>query len=480
LASETTFDGGSDLRVWRASGSAYNGLTFSYTDIPVTAYLAPTYADQPGMPGSVSTDYSFVIGADWRNGMLVTSHHGTLAGDGFTTTKAIIDLFNAPTSGAPTLNQEIDIDPGPGIATYYPAAALDGAGNIGITWMESSASEYISDYVAVHEVAAAPGSYSPPVDVFPGLSSNPYAFRAGDYSSLVIDPSSPAKFWGSSEYSPLNSSSDLWATAVYEFHADITPAQHFYSFNLDAGGTITLTTSTPSDQGGEFQNTLIPQIQLFDGNGNLVATGTVLADGHNEQIVFTNNTGVAATYYVAISAQNQTHGEFYLDKQDPPAQSPSESSSVQLGGPGSQTGGAGNPGILTPGPVSGFSAALGSATAVTIGSGGDDAVALALRALGSRAVGARGALLAALLRVPGDSAYLSHPAVGRDDNASTRPALSSSAVPAPAGAATDGIRQYWTRVADGFFRIAVRDEQAVLEEGWSPEGIPEIEEIPPG
>src|SRR5262249_10146935 len=157
---------------------------------------------QPGAAGSVETDSSFMIGVDWRNGQLVTSHHGTLAGDGFVATKSLIDLFDAPTSGSPSFLQEIDIDPGPGVYTYYSAAALDSAGHTGITYLESASPEFVSMYVAVHSASAPAGTWTSQL-VRTDNAFMADSFRAGDYSTATTDPTTGgSEFWLSSEYSP--------------------------------------------------------------------------------------------------------------------------------------------------------------------------------------------------------------------------------------------------------------------------------------
>ena len=39
------------------------------------------------------------------------------------------------------------IHPSAGVDTYFPAVAVDSAGNVGMTYMESSSSEYVSMYI---------------------------------------------------------------------------------------------------------------------------------------------------------------------------------------------------------------------------------------------------------------------------------------------------------------------------------------------
>ena len=65
-----------------------------------------------------------------------------------------------------------------------------------------------------------------------------------------------------------------------------TLVDDWYSVNVQAGQSLVLQSSTPSDQGGQFPNTASLEIELFDTFGNLVAVGTKLADGRNEALFF--------------------------------------------------------------------------------------------------------------------------------------------------------------------------------------------------
>jgi hypothetical protein len=86
----------------------------------------------------------------------------------------------------------------------------------------------------------------------------------------------------------------------------------WYKFTLPSDRTaVQLDTSTFADGPGEFVNTLDPHIQLYDAAGNLIATGSPLADGRNETIRATGLTP-GATYYVRVTAENNTTGEYVL------------------------------------------------------------------------------------------------------------------------------------------------------------------------
>ncbi len=84
----------------------------------------------------------------------------------------------------------------------------------------------------------------------------------------------------------------------------------WYSVNVQAGQSLYLQSSTPSDQGGQFPNTASLEIELFDTYGNLVAVGTKLADGRNEALFF--NAPVSGQYSIEVTEDPGGYGEYYL------------------------------------------------------------------------------------------------------------------------------------------------------------------------
>jgi hypothetical protein len=117
--------------------------------------------------------------------------------------------------GTVSLNQTLQINPGNGIATYYPAAAIDvTTGDLGITYMESSRREYMSMYVTGRTPSDALGAVEKPVLAKAGQGT--YAgSRAGDYSGIGSDPAT-GQFWAGSEYA-LTPSSAFWGTWIAAF-----------------------------------------------------------------------------------------------------------------------------------------------------------------------------------------------------------------------------------------------------------------------
>jgi protocatechuate 3,4-dioxygenase beta subunit len=88
------------------------------------------------------------------------------------------------------------------------------------------------------------------------------------------------------------------------------PKADWYSIDVQAGQALSLETSTPSDQGGQFPNTASLEISLYDTFGNLVATGLKQPDGRNAAIFY--NAPVTGQYFVEVTEDPGGQGEYFL------------------------------------------------------------------------------------------------------------------------------------------------------------------------
>src|SRR5215831_2235515 len=95
----------------------------------------------------------------------------------------------------------------------------------------------------------------------------------------------------------------------------------WYSFLAGPGESLVLGTTTPADGPGEFPNTLDPHIELYDPNGNLVASGTPLADGRNETLTYVVPAGSGGAYVGKVTGESNTAGEYFLEIEDPSGRS---------------------------------------------------------------------------------------------------------------------------------------------------------------
>ncbi len=113
--------------------------------------------------------------------------------------------YEIGTTGGYSLIQQGYIDPGPGVHTFFPAIAVDGAGNMGICYTESSYREYPHMMITGRRGSDPPGYTTPGIVVQSsgssyGLPTQVDAERWGDYGGLAVDPADDATFWAFHEY----------------------------------------------------------------------------------------------------------------------------------------------------------------------------------------------------------------------------------------------------------------------------------------
>jgi hypothetical protein len=185
-----------------------------------------TNAAQKGTADLMDTNDTRIDSAAWRvvNGqqhLVLTQTVGSDADLGvakarwydFNTTGATDTTVPVP------LTNSGEINPGTGVFTYFPAADIDPAGDIGMTYVESSANEYFSMYATGKQlaepamevgvlIAGGNGAYT-------GPDASPH--RAGDYSGSAVDVNAAGaqvnSFWSANEYA----NNGVWGTALLTF-----------------------------------------------------------------------------------------------------------------------------------------------------------------------------------------------------------------------------------------------------------------------
>jgi hypothetical protein len=183
--------------------------TFVDNNLPVASYLQPTAAPQSGGTYSLQID-SRVLNVAWRNNILVADQNVFDAGADHARWYQL-----STASATPTLSQEGDIAPGGGIYTMYPAIDIDANNNLGLTYMESSSSEFVSMYVTGRAPGDPVGTMVPGVRVAAGGTTTTNT-RGGDFAGMSVDPSTGTSFWGANEFFN-NSVSTSWSTFVSNF-----------------------------------------------------------------------------------------------------------------------------------------------------------------------------------------------------------------------------------------------------------------------
>jgi hypothetical protein len=205
FVTESTRFGGDALRVVEMTNVLSDSPTFADYDIPVPPYDAPPPAIDPG--GTIDTIESFILNADWRGNRLVASHQ--VGSDGVSRVR----WYEFDTGRAfPVLIQSGEINQGPQVHTYFSAIAVADNEDIGLTFMESSALEYVSMYITGRTAADPLGTMETPVAIYPGAA--PYlGIRGGDYSAVTVDPVD-GTFWAANMYKPFLA---FWGTGIVNF-----------------------------------------------------------------------------------------------------------------------------------------------------------------------------------------------------------------------------------------------------------------------
>jgi hypothetical protein len=216
VSTDGTDAGGSTIRVTKMTNYLSDSPVFTYTSLPVSPYKNAIHADQPG--GVVTTfPNTTTYQVHSRKGRLITAMASATAADGFNYPKGLIYEINANAT-PPVLLTESVIDPGLGVAVQMPSVDENKQGNMGLTWMESSKTEYLSMWVGAlynngrlaAETAANGGGF-----FF-------FNFRIGDYSTIALD-SDATTFWAANEYIGNNGSTDIWRTHITSFSAKLPP-----------------------------------------------------------------------------------------------------------------------------------------------------------------------------------------------------------------------------------------------------------------
>jgi hypothetical protein len=287
--------------------------TPSFTDynLVVNSYSYPPAAPQPGGT-TVDTGDCRTLNVEWSNNYLAAAWNSASGSD------AAGAWFEFTTSGsAPVILQQGVIHPGNGVATYYPSVGVDAAGDLAVTYMESSSSEYPSVSVTGRLASDPAGTLEPPQQAKAG--SNTLAGRGGDYSGISLDPSAANTFWIGNEY---GQSDVAWATWLAQIQiasssgSDTPPtiATPASASPNPVSGTTTNLSVLGADDTGEstltynWSVTSVPTgatLPSFSANGTNAAKNTTAtvyqAGSYTLQVTITDPASLTVTSSVIVT-----------------------------------------------------------------------------------------------------------------------------------------------------------------------------------
>ena len=301
---EQSYNGGNAVRVVKMENQLSLNPTFTTYDVPVNSYSGPVNAPQGG-GGTFETNDARMLNAEFRDDRLLATHAVSIGG------RTLASWYEFDTvAGSPTLTQQSNVDPGPGIHTYFPSIAINNSGDIGITYMQSSSTQFVSMYVTGQAFGSVPGSLAEAVLVKAG-NENYGGFRGGDYSGITVDPVTDT-FWAANEVS-LNgpAPNPLWSTWIGEFAVAPLPDEDWYQFAANQGDNLTVRTYTPFAGPNQIENVLDPVIELYAPDGSFITSDDDSA-GDNLNALILHTAAQTGNYRVQILGANASAGSYLL------------------------------------------------------------------------------------------------------------------------------------------------------------------------
>jgi hypothetical protein len=311
---ETSWSGGSSIDVVKMTNVLSGSPSFTDKNLAVNSYSYNSDPPQPG--GTVDIVDSRTLNVEWNNNYLVAGFDSTSGSDA----AAAWVLFNTSAS-SPTVSQQGVVHPASGVSTYFPAVGVDASGDLGLTYMESSSTEYVSTYVT-GRLASDPVNTTEPATLAQGGAATLSPNRAGDYAGIALDPSTANTFWTANEYARSGGS---WGTWLAQFSmtsgtgdAPPTVATPASASPGTVTGTITSLSVLGADDGGEPSLTYnwavtsqpsgvtTPSFNVNGTNAAKNATATFYAAGsYTFQVTITDTSSLTVTSSVNVTV-NQT------------------------------------------------------------------------------------------------------------------------------------------------------------------------------
>lgn len=283
----------SQVRVTKMTNVLSATPTFTSTDITVNNYSVPPDADQPGGAGTIQTNDARFLSVSWRGNRLLAAHNiGLPAG---APTQALARWYQFDTSSTtPALMQQGTINPGAGVSTFYPSIEIASNGDIGMTFMQSSASEHMSMYLTGRTTSDPADTMAPgflikggeatykSFDCFSGGAFTQDCLT-GDFSGIAVDPSANNVFCAANEYSTSSRTTENWGTWIACFTLGSSPVPTPPPSGHDFAVISLKTPKTVKNGGGTLPVTV--KIQNLSGHTETISNLSVLGDGVSTGLV---------------------------------------------------------------------------------------------------------------------------------------------------------------------------------------------------
>ena len=228
------------IAVWAVTGvPPYS--TVARSNLSVAAYLGAPAGRAPG-GGLIDSADTRIQTALWQSGDLWMAFDDQCTPSGDIAARACVRVVEANVAG-PAVVQDFDYGL-TGLDLYYPAMALDGAGDLAMSFGVSSGTLYPSGGVTGQAATDARGTMQAYRTVVAGSASQNCGgpCRYGDYFGAAPDPTSPID-WVAVEYLAPYAMWNSWIAPV-RIAGPMSAAMTSTPAGADAGIPVTLTVTT--------------------------------------------------------------------------------------------------------------------------------------------------------------------------------------------------------------------------------------------
>jgi hypothetical protein len=310
-----SFSNSTNLRV-HAVRNPLTTPTLSTTTVPVPSFAGTMNSPTPAGDAELNMIDNRIMNVCWRGGKLYAAH--TITANGKNLARWYEMNTNTwPTSGAVTLAQSGNVDPGADIHSFFPAIYTNASGKVGMVLGVSSPRDNVSMAVTGRRPADPAGMMALPLTIKPGEVAT--GGRWGDYYDIAVDPFDDSTFWVVGEYRRSNG----WANWVSSFVVDSFAAIQAYP---DSGGDLLSGANRTydvlaNDTHRDSLAFVIDTFQATSQRGGTITRSVGSGPGGRDQLIYAaplNQNGADSFTYTIRDSLNQTStAAVYVGVHDP-------------------------------------------------------------------------------------------------------------------------------------------------------------------
>lgn len=254
--------------------------------LTTTTVTVPSFSSPGSAPAAGGNSIGLIdlrlFNAQWRDGNLYATH-GISAGGKNVARWYHMNTNNWPTSGAVSLVQSGNVDPGGSKHTYFPAIYSNILNEVALVVGTSSANDRVTVSVTGRIPTDPAGTMGPLTDMH--LSTVNTGGRWGDYYDVAVDPNDDRTFWVIGEYGAAGG----WNTWIGSFMVtDVSgPFAVPDAVSFIVGGTDTTVDVLANDGHTEGNLLHIDSFDSISAQGGIVTLSIGSGPGGRDELSYT-------------------------------------------------------------------------------------------------------------------------------------------------------------------------------------------------